>query len=322
MPERRDQLPAHGERAPPSSAQDSQPRTPQRREGRSRRSRAGRGRSSSSAPAADLGLRRSTAPLCGLDVGASTRLARRPPRVGRLVAASASGGAAGASGRLRLGLLPRLRLRARHRRDRQRLALQRHQRLRGHPDRRLVAGRRVGDAAVARAAGRAGRRARARAWRRPASDGHQSLNRVGGRLGVRVAAAELPEAAVVVLVGPQPGGGAPGHPRALAARPPRAPGGPRRSCRCRSTTRAPAPNPPSAFCAETSQATVLAARRHARRAQRQHAEGRVAHVARDRPVAAPPPQDQRRPGRGRRSRAATARPPSAAGRSARPRRCP
>ena len=182
---------------------------------------------------------------------AISALARRGRR-SRLVAP--------APARARLSLGPR------NGRDRQRRALEGHQRLSGDPHRRLRARRRVGHAAV-RSLQPAQVSERARQRRAAGARRHQSLDRVARGLRVRAAPLELAEAAVVVLVGAQPGH----RPcRRRAARP--AHGGERlqrraghvavarpRTARGRSRRRA--------FCADTSHDTVALPAGDSRRAQ-------------------------------------------------------
>ncbi len=104
-----------------------------------------------------------------------------------------------------------------HRRQRERLAAQRRECLRGDPHRRLLAGARVGDAAVAALeADQVAQRVPARPGGRGAG-GHEALHRPGGRLRVGGAAVALAEAAVAVLRRAQVGDRAPRRPPAAPA---------------------------------------------------------------------------------------------------------
>ena len=151
----------------------------------------------------------------GSGVAGTFALSGAAVRAGAAVSAGAAvrrsrGGREGRGGGLRLA-------RPRHRRERKRLAGERHQRLRGHPDRRLAARARVADGAAAgheraQVAERAARAAVAHP-RGIAARRQQALDRPGG--GLRVARTALQrEASVRVLTRDEPGRRAPGDLRA------------------------------------------------------------------------------------------------------------
>ena len=238
--------------------------------------------------------------------GASAVRALRPSR-----SASASAPAPPAPARPRrrcrcCGRSVRSLLGPRHRRDRQRRALERHQRLGRDPHRRLGARRRVGDAAVAALqAAQVGERARYE--RRAAGpDGQQALHGVGAWTGRW-------------SCGPRTGRSRRRRSGWRAARRPRrrAAGAAARPTTASAWSAAPVMSLSLRDDGRDAEAAVavLAPRRSQRDGRlpadspaarsARIAEGGVAHVAGDRAVAAAPSQDLARPGRCPRSRAAT-----------------
>ena len=169
--------------------------------------------------------------------------------------------------------------------ERERPALDREQRLRGDPDRGLVAGARVAVVAVAGAQRARGSRGASPTAPPPPAAGDQPLDRPGGRLGVDDAArAERPAAAARWARRSQR---APRRPTLPPARRRRAPAGPRRSVGVAGRAGAEAPAAVAVLGpAQPARRTRRAARRRRPPARmREDVEGGQVDLAVDRAVA-------------------------------------